>query len=56
MKFKKNDLEYHVTLDTDKNQFVVYQSEDEMMQASAPTIEQAVFELEQLERTNFPIH
>lgn len=47
MKFKTNDLEYRVTFNTDKNQFIVYLASNEMVQVRATTIEEAISKLEQ---------
>ncbi|WP_427814838.1 hypothetical protein ACQKTA_11620 (plasmid) [Enterococcus sp. 22-H-5-01] len=49
MKFEKNSIQYRVTLDTENNQFVVYDSANAEFFAQGATIEQAIAELEQME-------
>lgn len=49
MKFEKNSIQYRVTLDTENNLFVVYDSANAEFFAQGATIEQAIAELEQME-------
>ncbi|OJG46285.1 hypothetical protein RV04_GL001451 [Enterococcus hermanniensis] len=49
MKFEKNSIQYRVTLDTEHNQFIVYDLANTEFYAQGSTIEQAVAELERME-------